>query len=42
MPGFGRFGFRRGFGHDRIGAGVEILNTAFGMTIFLNDKRDYS
>ena len=37
MPGFGRPGFGRDFGHDRIGVGV----TAFGMTILLKDKREY-
>lgn len=36
MSGFGRFGFWRGFGHDRIGTGVKVL----GMTILLKDKRE--
>ena len=36
MLGFGRFGFWRGFGHDRIGAGGKAL----GMIILLKDKRE--
>jgi len=37
MSGFGRSGFGRGFGHDRIGAGA----TVFGMAILLKGKREY-
>jgi hypothetical protein len=42
MPGFGWSRFGRGFGHDCIGAGAVIVNTAFGMTVLLKDKREYS